>query len=169
MRLYRYPPHVLMGDYLRAAVGVAVGIGVLLSVQPTPVIMVIFGGLTGLFGFFGLRTLQRHITKVAVTGDEICRQAFGSDVMAWRDLERFKLRYYGSRRQQRGNSGFLELTLRGGGTSLTFESNLQGFNYIAWRGAKAMRDNGASMDPTSAGNLLAIGLDADGEKPPPED
>ncbi|MGF1611695.1 MAG: hypothetical protein ACFCUQ_19995 [Kiloniellales bacterium] len=170
MKLYRYPPRALAGDYLRAAVGVGVGVGVLLSVPPTPVIVVVFGGLAGLFGYFGLRTIQRHVTKVAVTGDEICRRAFGTDVMAWGELERFKLRYYGSKRQQqRGNGGFLELTLSGGGTSLTLESNLEGFTYIAWRAAKAMRDNGASMDPTSAGNLLAIGLDADGENPPPPD
>ena len=45
---------------------------------------------------------------------------------------------------------------------------MQGFNYIAWRAAKAARDNGVSVDPTSAGNLLALGFDADGEMPPPE-
>jgi hypothetical protein len=169
VRLYRYPPRALAGDYLRAAVGVGVGVGVLLSVPPTPVIVTVFGGMTGLFGYFGLRTLQRHVTKVAVTSEEICRRAFGTDIMTWRQLERFKLRYYGSKRQQRSSSGFLELTLTGGGTSLTFESNLDGFTYVAWRAAKAMRENGASIDPTSAGNLLAIGLDADGEKPPPEE
>ncbi len=61
----------------------------------------------------------------------------------------------------------MQLTLTGGGTSLTFESSLAGFDYITWRASKAARENGLSMDSTSAGNLLAIGLDADGESPPP--
>ena len=61
----------------------------------------------------------------------------------------------------------MQLTLKGGGTSFTLESSLEGFDYIAWRASKAARENGLSMDPTSAGNLLAIGLDADGEMPPP--
>ena len=61
----------------------------------------------------------------------------------------------------------MQLTLKGGGTSITFESSLAGFDYITWRASKAARENGLSMDPTSAGNLLAIGLDADGESPPP--
>ena len=29
-------------------------------------------------------------------------------------------------------------------------------------------ENGVSMDPASAGNLLAMGFDADGEMPPPD-
>ena len=169
MRVSRYPAQALTGDYLRATVGLGVGIGVLLSVPATPIIVVVFGGLTGLFGYFGLRTLQRHVMKVAVTDEQIGQRAFGASALAWQELELVKLRYYGTKRQNRSSGGFLELTLKGAGTSMSFESNLEGFTYIAWRAAKAMRDNGVSIDPASAGNLLAIGLDADGEKPPPED
>jgi hypothetical protein len=168
MRIYRYPPRALTGDYLRAGVGFCVGLGVLLSVPPSPTIVAVFGGVSGLFGFFGLRTLQRQFTKVAVTDDEICSSGFGTNVMAWRDLRAFKLRYYGTKRQHRASSGFMELKLKGAGRSFTFESTIEGFTYIAWRATKAMRENGKSIDPASAGNLLAIGLDADGEKPPPE-
>ena len=169
MRVCRYPPRSLTGDYLRAGVGLAVGLGVMLSVPPTPAIIVIFGGVSLLFGVFGLRTLQRSLTKVAVTDDEICNTGLGTSVMAWNDLRAFRLRYYGTKRQHRSSSGFMELKLRSDSSSFTFESSIEGFTYIAWRAAKAMRDNGQSIDPASAGNLLAIGLDADGEKPPPED
>ena len=167
MKVYQYPPRTLVGDYIRSAVGLSVGLGVMLSVSPTPAIIVIFGGLAGLFGFFGYRTLQRHVVKVAVTDDEICNAGFRTRTMAWTDLEGLKLRYYGTKRQQRGGDGFMQLTLAGGGTSFSYESSLRGFRYIAWRAAKAIRENGGSVDPTSAGNLLAIGLDADGERPPP--
>ena len=45
---------------------------------------------------------------------------------------------------------------------------MEGFDYVAWRSAKAARENGISVDPASAGNLLALGVDADGEMPPPD-
>lgn len=172
MKVYRYPPRALTGDYVRSAAGIVVGFGVLLSAPASPAIIVIGGGVAGLFSLFGFRTVQRHVTKVALTEGEICDAAFGTRVMNWSDLERLKLRYYGTRRQERGGGevkgGFMQLTLKGGGQSFTYESSMEGFTYIAWRAAKAARENGMSLDPTSAGNLLAIGLDADRETPPPE-
>jgi len=62
----------------------------------------------------------------------------------------------------------MQLKLKGGGRSLTYDSGMEGFDSVAWRAAKAIRDNGFSMDPTSAGNLLSLGVDADQESPPPE-
>lgn len=168
MKTLRYPGRVLVGDYIRSAVGLVIGFGVLLSAPATPAIIVVFGGVAGLFLVFGFRTLQRHVTSVAVTEAGICSAGFRSRVMSWSDLERMKLRYYGTKRQERAGGGFMQLTLRGGGRSLTYDSGLQGFRYIAWRAAVAARHNGVSVDPASAGNLLALGLDADGEAPPPE-
>jgi hypothetical protein len=146
----------------------ALGFGVLLSVPATPAIIVIFGGVAGLFSLFGLRTLQRHVTKVAVTEAEICNAGFMTRGLCWGDLGQMKLRYYGTRRQDRAQGGYMQLTLKGGGQSLTYDSGLEGFRYIAWRAAKAARENNLSVDPASAGNLLALGLDADGEAPSPE-
>lgn len=168
MKVLRYPGRVLVGDYVRTAVGLLVGVGVLLSVPATPAIIVVFGGIAGLFSFFGLRTVQRQVTRIAVTEVEICSAGFGSRVLSWADLERMKLRYYGTKRQERGRGGFMQLTLRSGGKSLTCDSGIEGFRYIAWRAAKAARENGVTVDPASAGNLLALGLDADGDVPPPE-
>ena len=168
MKVFRYPGRALTGDYIRSAAGIVIGFGVLLSVPPTPAIILVFGGVAGLFSLFGFRTLQRQVTKVAVTEAEICSAGFGSRVMSWADLERIKLRYYGTKRQERGRGGFMQLTLKGGGASLACDSGIEGFRYIAWRAAKAARDNGVSVDPASAGNLLALGLDADGEAPPPD-
>jgi hypothetical protein len=146
----------------------SLGFGVLLSVPPTPAIIVIFGSVAGVFSLFGLRTVQRHVTKVAVTDAEVCNVGFRTCALCWGDLGQIKLRYYGTKRQERGEGGFMQLTLKGGGQSLTYDSGLEGFKYIAWRAAKAARDNDVSVDPASAGNLLALGLDADGEAPPPE-
>ena len=169
MNVYRYPVKSLLGDYVRAGVGLTVGLGVLISVPPSPAIVAVFGGLIALFGVFGLRTVRRHVTEIAVGDAGIRSQGLGTAVLPWHELEMIKLRYYGTRRQRsRGEGeGFMQLTLRGGGASLTFESSVEGFEYIAWRAAKAARDNGVSLDPTSAGNLLDIGIDADVDQPPP--
>ena len=88
--------------------------------------------------------------------------------MAWGDLQRLKLRYFGTKRQTRAEGGFMQLKLKGGGRSLTYDSGIEGFDFLAWRAAKALRENGHSVDPTSAGNLSSLGVDADQETPPPE-
>ncbi len=165
MKVFRYPTKALVGDYIRSAVGLAVGLGVLASAPPGPAIVIIFGGVTALFLVFGLRTVQRQLLQVAVTNTEIRSAGFGTRVVAWDTLRRVKLRYYGSRRQrtQESRGGFMQLTLKGEGGSMTLESSLDGFEYIAWRATKAARDNGVSLDPTSAGNLLHLGIDADAE------
>ena len=168
MRVFRYPGRTLAGDYIRSVAGTSLGFGVLLSVPPTPAMIAIFGSVAGIFSLFGLRTVQRHVTKVAVTDAEICNAGFSTRALCWGDLGQIKLRYYGTKRQDRGQGGFMQLTLKGGGQSLTYDSGLAGFKYIAWRAAKAARDNDLSVDPASAGNLLALGVDADGEGPPPE-
>lgn len=169
MKECRYPWRALAGDYVRSMTGAAVGFGVLLSVPPSPAIILIFGSVAGLCSFFGYRTIQRHVTRVAVSDAGLCDAGFGTRIMPWEDLQALKLRYYGTKRQDRGQGGFMQLTLRGVTNSFTYESSMRGFNYIAWRAAKALRANGNPVDPTSAGNLLALGVDADSDTPPPED
>ena len=168
MMVYRYPVRALTGDYLRSAVGLAVGFAGFLSVPDNPYVVVVFGTIAALFGYFGYRTIERHMMRVAVNDIEIRSAGFGTRALAWHDLRQFKLRYFGTRRQHRGSGGFMELKLKGEAAALAYDSNLEGFDYVAWRAAKAMRENGCSMDAASAGNLLTLGLDADGEAPPPE-
>lgn len=170
MNVYRYPAKSLVGDYIRSLAGLGVGLGVLASTPFSSVIVIVFGGLTGLFLFFGARTVQRHILKVAITGEDICSTGFVTRVMPWNALEGLKLRYYGTRRRRTRESdsgGFMQLTLQGGGATVRLESSIDGFEQIARRAAQAARDNGVQLDPASAGNLLDIGIDADTEQPAP--
>ena len=168
MKVLRYPVRSLVGDYLRAASGLGVGLVVLASSPSNTVIVVIFGAIALLFGAFGLRTVQRNITQVALSKEGIACRDFRMRTIFWQDLDRLKLRFYGSRRRSsQDRSNFLQLTLAGAGKSLSFESSIEGFELIAWRAAKAARENAVSVDPTSAGNLLGIGIDADEETPPP--
>ena len=164
MTIHHYPVSSLTGDYLRAAVGAAIGLAVLLTVPPSTGTVIVFGGLFALFSLFALRTLQRQLTKVAVTDDGISDHGLGRRAMAWSELSQFKLRFYGTRRRQEKQTGFMQLKFKGAGTSFSFESNFEGFDHIARRAAKAARENGVALDPTSIGNLKALGVEA--EEPP---
>ena len=168
MMVCRYRGRALAGDYIRAGVGLLVGVGVLFSTPLSPVIVTVFGSWSAFFGYFAYRTIQRNLTKVAITQTEICDVGCRTRVRAWRDLRWLKLRYFGTKRQARSEGGFMQLKLKGGGRSLTYDSGMDGFDFVAWRAAKAIRENGYGLDPTSAGNLLSLGVDADRETPPPE-
>ena len=170
MNVFRYPVRSLVGDYLRAGVGLAVGLGVLASAPGSVTIIVIFGGLTALFGGFAYRTLRRHLLRVALTAEAIHGSGLGTQEVPWGKLDLVKLRYFGTQRQRKREvgGGFMQLTLAGAGTSFTLESSIEGFEYIAWHAAKAARENGVGLDPASAGNLLELGIDADEDGPPPE-
>ena len=170
MNVFRYPARSLVGDYLRAGVGVVVGLSVLVSASGSVLVVVIFGSLTALFGGFAYRTLRRHLLRVAVTTEAICSSGLGNQELPWDKLSMLKLRYYGTRRQRNreDGGGFMQLTLKGAGASLTLESSIEGFEYIAWCAAKAARESGIGLDPISAGNLLELGIDADEDGPAPE-
>lgn len=169
MKTLRYPPRVLLGDYLRSAAGLFVGLGVLLSVPPGPVVLTLFGAVALLFAVFGLRTLHRQFLRVAVTEAEIACRGARVQVLTWSELESVRLRYFGSRRNKwrPAGSGFMQLTLKGAGTSMTFESSIEGFDWLAGRAAQALRAQGRELDTTSASNLIELGVDP-GADPPQE-
>ncbi len=164
MIVLRYPPRVLIGDYLRSGAGLLVGLGVLAVVPPNLPVLVIFGGIALLFGSFGLRTVLRHRLEVAMTDQEIACRGFATKVLPWDKLEALKLRYFGARRGRRSlfGGGFMELKLTGAGTAISFESSLDGFKQIAERAARAGHQNGLELDPVSASNLIELGIDTAG-------
>lgn len=162
MIVYRYPRRSLVGDYVRSVAGLGVGLGVLATVPLTPVIVIVFGGLTGLFLVFGLRTVHRQLQHIGITDTAISSAGLVTRTLPWPALEQVTLRYYGTRRQRReGGSGFMQLTLRGAGAALRVESSIDGFEHIAREAARAAARNGVALDPASAGNLLGLGIDAD--------
>ncbi len=170
MNVFRYPGKSLIGDYIRSGVGLTVGLGVLASASSSITIVTIFGALTALFLAFGFRTVKRQMLRVAVTDEEIRGVGLGTRALPWGRLDQLKLRYYGSRRQRvrESSGGFMTLTLKGAGATMTLESSIDGFEYIAWRATKAARQNGVSLDSASAGNLLELGIDADADQPAPQ-
>ena len=170
MKVFRYPVNSLVGDYLRAGIGLIVGLGALANGSSSITLVVIFGALTALFGGFAYRTWQRHLLRVAVTAESICTSGLGTRELPWNKLDLLKLGYFGTRRQRNreAGGGFMQLTLKGAGASLRLESSIEGFEYIAWQAAKAARENGVALDPSSAGNFLELGINAEEDSPPPD-
>ena len=166
---YRYPPRGLLGDYVRSAVGLALGIALLAGSEGSPWVLAISTTLVLAFGAFGLRTLRQQITQVAINPQGVFTKTMGTRALAWEEIEGLKLRFFGSRRERRrSEGGFLQLTLAGGGKKLSFESGLEGFEDIAWHAARAARHNGVALDPTTAGNLIGIGIHPDEDTPRPD-
>jgi hypothetical protein len=175
MLLLAYPSRALVGDWLRTAIGLAIGLGVLAYAGWNVWILAIFGSLTLLFLYFGLRTLQRQMQKIALSENGLLVRDWRERALPWDRLTRLRLRFYGTRRQHRQqqggddpSGGFLELRLEAPGAQVTLDSALPGFSLIAWRAAKAMREVGGGFDPVTAGNLLTLGVDPDKDTEPPE-
>lgn len=167
MYVLRFPPKTLILDYIGAGIGFAVPAAVLVSTPLGWIPAFLFSALLVIFGAFGVRTIRRHLSRVMLTPEGVAWKVFRLRRMYWDSIERIKLRYYGTRGQQRRGVGFMQLSLYGDGSAMTFESNLEGFDLLAWCAARVARANGVSLDPTTAANLQALGIDPDGEGPPP--
>jgi len=164
----RYPPSTLLGDYIRSATGVGVGLGVLAVNPLTWTLGLICGGVLGTFGYLGLRALQRQATRIAVTPEGLVHQAATVRHHPWSGLRAVRLRHYGMRRESGDMKGFSQLTLTTTSGRLTVESNIEGFDYLVYEVGAAARAHGVRLDPRSAGHMLDLGIDPDGETPPPE-
>ncbi|MGO1119506.1 hypothetical protein ACTL6U_12405 [Rhodovibrionaceae bacterium A322] len=166
---YRYPPNQLVGDYIRSLCGVAFSGGILLFTAPAFWVQIIFLIIFGIFFFFGLRTYIQHKTTVELSEEGVALSTpLTSKKLAWSEMKSLRLRFFGSRRQRKQQQGgFLQLDLRGANQKLSFESSLDGFRDLAWCAAKAARENFADSDPTTASNLLAMGVSLEDETPRP--
>lgn len=173
-KVLTYGKGSIVGDYLRAGVSLLFAGAILYYRSDVTWVIVVFGSLALLFAYFTWRTLERQLTRVEVTEAGVKVRSFGEKTLSWGELTALKLRFYGSRRDHKKlangqsiGSGHLELTLGGRDQRLRLESSLMGFSYLAWRAAKAAREKPLSLDAATAGNLLALGVDADRDTPAP--
>ncbi len=76
----------------------------------------------------------------------------------WHGLSGLKLRFYSTQRSR--EQGWLQMTLIAGDATLRIDSTLEDFDTVARRAADAARANGVALEPTTIGNLDALGLNA---------
>lgn len=155
MSIHRYLPQKLLPDYLRGAAGLAICASLCALAPDVTAVLVIFGGLALLFGLFMLQTVQKQMLMLEVTEDGIGKGANSARAKAWRELQALRLRYYALRRNKPG--GWMALRLDFPGQRIGIDSNIEGFDEIVARAARAARDQRLEMDDTTRANLAAIG------------
>src|SRR5215475_1614853 len=154
--IHRYSAKNLLPDYLRGAIGVAIGGGGWLLAPSAPHVIVIFGGLTLLFLLFTMRTVARQRAWIELTEESLSIGQGQPTLLRWNELKHVKLRYYSTRRNRSG--GWMTLKLSGDTASIAIDSNIDGFDAIVARAAQALRENRLVVDDTTLANLAALGL-----------
>ena len=167
MSVHVYQPKALLGDYIRSGIGSAISLMLLVLALPNLFFIIVFGGLSVFCLMFGARTWQRQRMRVELTEEGIStagsippapRVAIG-----WHELSALKLKFYSLRRDR--TQGWMEMQLTGGQDRLRLDSNLEDFEAVARRAARAALDNRLPLDPATAGNLGAIGIVVPGDSP----
>jgi hypothetical protein len=154
--VHRYSARSLLPDYLRGAAGLTVGAGGWLLAPTAPHVVLIFGGLTALFLLFTMRTVARQRAWIELNEDSISIGRERPTLLRWAELSDVKLRYYSTRRNRSG--GWMTLKLAAGRTGVTIDSNIDGFDRIVARAARAALDNRLAIDATTRANFAALGL-----------
>jgi hypothetical protein len=156
MTVLHYPTRALRADYLRGGAGFAMTAALLPFAEGELVSTLLLGGGALLFLAYGLRTWRRQRTRYALDDEGISTLGRRRVTLRWGELTNLTLRYYATKRDRTG--GWMQLKLASGRLRLVLESSLEGFTDVARRAAKAARENGLALDPTTCENLLALGV-----------
>jgi hypothetical protein len=81
----------------------------------------------------------------------------------WSKLDRMKLAYYSTRRD--GGSGWMQLKLGAGWSTLRIDSRVEGFSELVIASAKAAEMRGLPLDPATSANLQALGIELQATEP----
>lgn len=153
---YRYGLGALQGDYLRAAAGLTLTGGPLVIVETGRFGMLTLSLLALIFLSFGVRTVMRHGSRIHTDDEGLSVEGPIKKTIAWRDVRSIGLRYYTTMRS--GGTGWMQLKLKGGGTSISVESTVDKFRELVGRVVRETKDRGIDMDPTTINNMKALGV-----------
>lgn len=154
---YRYPPRVVMRDYVLSGVGLALFLSPVAFMSLPLVTTLMFSALGGLFLLFGLQVYRRHRIRFELSDHGLCVVPGGRE-LPWSRLSKLVLSYFTVRRD--GERGWMELKLVCEKQSVRLDSRLEGFDDITARAAQAADRNGLELDPATLANLAALGIDA---------
>ncbi len=161
----RYPPGVLIGDYARAAAGLALTALPLALAEVAPWVGWPLAAGALLFALFAARTVQRQFTRLLMDAQGVRAEGPLGAALRWDELSGLRLRYYSTRRGRGGDgAGWMQATLVGPAGRIRLDSTLAGFDAVVERAAAAVRRNGVRLSPVTVDNLLALGIDP--EDPP---
>jgi hypothetical protein len=153
---YTYSSGAMLGDYLRAAAGLAPVAVIFATVSVGAVPAVILGGFAAIFGAFGIRTALRHGTILEVSENGLRAVGLRPATIPWAALDRMKLAYYSTRRDRK--AGWMQLQLSAGPARLTLDSRLDGFEQLVRHAAIAAAARGLELSEATAANLQALNI-----------
>lgn len=154
MAIYRYPKSRILADYFLGCGG-AVMTGGLLALAPSSLfVLIVFGGLTGVFLLFTIRTALRQRLRIAADAAGIRVSGGSVRSLRWDEVQSVRLRYFSTRRSRKG--GWMTLTLRGARQKIVVDSYLDGFEPLVRQAASIVTSRDLPLDPTSASNFAAL-------------
>ena len=154
MAVYRYPLSRILADYFLGCGGAIMTGGLLALAPSSPFVLIVFGGLTGVFLLFTIRTALRQRLRIAADADGIRVSGGWVRSLRWDEVETVRLRYFSTRRSRKG--GWMTLTLRGARQKIVIDSYLDGFEALVRRAAEIVASREITLDPTSASNFAAL-------------
>ena len=99
---------------------------------------------------------RRSLRYVLDASGLTCAGAGPARRIDWNQLDRLRLNFYPHRR--RSLQGTLVMALGAGKVRLKLDSNLEHFPTLLLHAAAAARKRGLPLNPTTLGNLAALGL-----------
>lgn len=154
--LYTYDRRTVLHDYLRAGIGAFLCLAPLLVVESGSIMVYVLAALGAVFVVFGARTALRHRSAIELTTEGLRVHGPWPRFLAWRDLAVMKLAYFSMGRTKA--KGWMELKLRGGGTTMSFDSSLDGFDAVVAAALHAARANDLALSEVTRANLDALGF-----------
>ena len=151
---HRYPPRAVLLDYFYSGLGLLFTVGPMASTTPSGPAAWILSALAALFAVYGVRTVLRHRTWLSVSEDGITVHGILRRHLPWERLTRCTLGFYSTRRNR--DRGWMQLTLKAGRRSLRIDSQIEGFERIVRRAARAAAAHGIALDNTTQENLRAL-------------
>ncbi len=174
--VYGYRFRDLVGDYIRAVVGMAICAAPFLLVEPAPIVADVLYILIAIFFLLLVNTAHRHITRISVDDEAIEARGLIRRRIVWSDLGDLKISYFSSwnfARTQRTvgrdagthdvaaegvAGGWLQMRLKAGHTTLRIASNMDGFRDVLNRAVAAALRNHLVLNTATRANLEALGI-----------
>jgi hypothetical protein len=156
MNRLAYPARTIWGDYARAAIGLAFTLFPAVAIGQWSYAHWLLLPLAGLFAVFAFRTWVRGRTAIAWDDTGLSISGSGRASLPWTGLASLKLAFYATSRDRTG--GWMQLTLRGAGTTVRADSGAENFPAFVARCVDAAVANGISLDAPTRTNLTALGI-----------
>jgi hypothetical protein len=151
-----YPARAIWGDYARAATGIVFTLGPALAIGQWSWAHALLLPLALLFAVFAFRTWRRRAVEVGWDDTGLSISGTERASLPWDRVATMKLAFYATTRDRTG--GWMQLTLKGGGTTVRADSGAENFQALAVRCADVARARQLPLDASTRANFAALDI-----------